>query len=151
MSSSTLSPAVLLFRALVMTSVGAGLLGGPLDLWMPQLIPESIRAAFAELPQPTVEYAVSVSLLNFFILGINLAAAAGLFMFKPWARGFAVLVTVLTLLVYPLYGAQVRSTWSSLLLDASTTLWGAALAISYVSSLSYRFSFEHVERPDDLG
>jgi hypothetical protein len=136
---------------LVVTGVAAGLLGGPLDLWVPQLIPESIRAAFAGLPQPDVEYAVSVSLLSFFILGINLAAAAGLFMFKPWARGFAVLVTVLNLLVYPLYGVQVRSSWSSLLLDTSTTLWGAVLAMSYVSSLSHRFTFEHAERPDDLG
>jgi hypothetical protein len=146
-----MSPAVLLFRALVLASVAAGWLGGPLDLWLPHLIPQSIRAAFAELPQPDVEYAVSMSLLGFFILGINLAAAAGLFMFKPWARGFAVLVTVLNLLVYPLYGLQVRSSWSSLLLDISTTLWGAVLAISYVSSLSYRFTFEHAERPDDLG
>lgn len=146
-----MSPAVVLFRALVLTSLAAGLLGGTLDRWVPELIPESIREAFDGLPQPTVEYAVSVGLLNFFILGINLTAAAGLFMFKPWARGFAVLVTLLTLLIYPLYGLQVHSSWASLLLDASTTLWGVALAISYVSSLSHRFSFEHAERSDDLG
>jgi len=147
---SALSPSVLLFRTLILASVASGMLGGALDLLKPGLLPEPVVRALRELPQPAVEFAVSVNLLGFLGLVISLTAAAGLFMFKPWARGFALAITIANLLFYPLYGAQTRSSWSLLLLDVSSTLWGAVVAMSYVSSLGRRFAFEYHERSDGL-
>jgi hypothetical protein len=109
-----------------------------------------VLRAISELPKPQVEVAVSVQLLSFLAFGCTLAAIFGLYLFKPWSRGFAVTVTLLSLVFYPLQGAEVKSGWSWLLLDLSSTLWGAVLAMSYVSSLSHRFSFEYAERSDDL-
>lgn len=147
---STLSPSVLLFRMLILGSVASGFMGGALDVLKPELLPESLARVLRELPQADVEFAVSVNLLGFLGLVITMTAAAGLFMFKPWARGFALAITIVNLLFYPLYGAQARSSWSLLLLDVSSTLWGAMLAMSYVSSLSWRFAFDYHERSDEL-
>ncbi len=142
-----MSSSVLLFRGLIIASVVTALMSSAVD---PDLVPASLLRAFNELPTPQAEVAVSLSLLTFIGLGCTLAATAGLFMFKPWSRGFAVIISLLSLVFYPMYGVQVKSGWSLLLLDVSSTLWGAVLAISYVSSLSHRFAFDYVERPDDL-
>ena len=144
-----MSPSVLLFRVLILASVGTGVLGGALELLIPELVPESVVRVLRDLPQAEVEVAVSVTLLSFLGFVIALTAAAGLFMFKPWARGFALGITVANLMFYPLYGVQARSSWSLLLLDVSTTLWGAVLATSYVSSLASRFTFDYYERSED--
>jgi hypothetical protein len=141
---------VVLFRGLIIASVLTGFLSGALDQRFPELLPMTLLRAFNELPKPQIEFVVSVSLLGFFALVCTLAAVVGLYLFKPWARGFALAVTLLTMVFYPLGGVEVKSGWSLLLLDVSSTLWGAVLAISYVSSLSRRFAFDHVERPDDL-
>jgi hypothetical protein len=146
-----MSSSVLLFRALIIASVLSGLMSGVLDQRFPELVPVTVLRAISELPKPQVEVAVSVQLLSFLAFGCTLAAIAGLYMFKPWARGFALAVTLLSLVFYPLQGAEVKSGWALLLLDVSSALWGAVLAISYVSSLSHRFAFDYVERPDDLG
>jgi len=145
-----MSSSVLLFRGLVIISVLTGFLSGVLDERFPELLPTSLLRAFNELPKPPIEFAVSVSLLGFLGLGCSLASIVGLYLFKPWARGFALAMTLLTMAFYPLYGVEVKSGWSLLLLDVSSTLWGAVLAMSYVSSLSHRFAFDYGERSDEL-
>jgi len=132
---SRLSPSVLMFRLLIIGSVITGVLSSALD------------------PQPQAELVVSLDLLGFAgLVGlvISLTATAGLFMFKPWARGLALTITIASLLFYPLYGVQPRSSLAMLLVNASSTLWGAVLAMSYVSSLSHRFAFDYDERSDEL-
>jgi hypothetical protein len=129
---SVLSPSILLFRLLIIASVATGVLGGALD------------------PPPQTGAAASVNLLGFVGFVISLTATAGLFMFKAWARGLALTITFANLLFYPLSGDQPHSSWSLLLLDVSSTLWGAVLAMSYVSSLSSRFKFDYEERSGNL-
>jgi hypothetical protein len=145
-----MSPSVLLFRVLLVASVATGILGSALDVLIPELQPEPFAQVLRDLPPADIEAAVSINLLSFLAFAISLTAAVGLFMFKPWARGFALAITVANLLFSPLYGVQVRSSWSLLLLDMSTTLWGAVLATSYVSSLARHFEFDYFERTDDL-
>ncbi len=128
-------PSVLMFRLLIIGSVITGVLSSALD------------------PQPQAELVVSLDLLGFAgLVGlvISLTATAGLFMFKPWARGLALAITIANLLFYPAYWDQPHSSWSLLLVDVSSTLWGAVLAISYVSSLSRRFTFDYEEHSDDF-
>ena len=132
---SRLSPSVLMFRLLIIGSVITGVLSSALD------------------PQPQAELVVSLDLLGFAgLVGlvISLTATAGLFMFKPWARGLALTITIANLLFYPAYWNQPHSSWSLLLVDVSSTLWGAVLAISYVSSLSRRFRFDYDWHSDDF-
>ena len=140
-----MSASVLLFRGLIIASVLTGFLSGMIDSRFPELVPPVLTRALSELPKPAVEYAVSLGLLGFLGLGCMLAAITGLYLFKPWARGFALVMTLLSMVFYPLYGAEVKSGWSLLLLDVSSTLWGAVLAVSYVSSISRRFAFDHDE------
>jgi hypothetical protein len=121
-----------MFRLLIIGSVATSVLGGALD------------------SQREVELAGSLYLIGFVGLAITLTATVGLFMFKPWARGFALTITIASLLFYPLYGVQPRSSLAMLLVNLSSTLWGAVLAMSYVSSLSRRFTFDYDERSDEF-
>jgi hypothetical protein len=124
-----------MFRLLIIGSVVTGVLSSALD------------------PQPQAALVVSLDLLGFAgLVGlvISFTATAGLFMFKPWARGLALTITIANLLFYPAYWDQPHSSWSLLLVDVSSTLWGAVLAMSYVSSLSRRFALDYEEQSDEL-
>ena len=131
--------AVTLFRALLLASVVTGLAGSFVDLVFPSLIPESLSVAFDALPETPAPAVFGASVLVLVTFGGTVAAIVGLYHFQSWARPLALVMTLLSLLFFPLLGASIASGWSSLLLDVSTTLWGAVLAMSYVSSLSERF------------
>lgn len=130
---------VTLFRTLLLASVVTGLAGSFIDLVFPSLIPESLSAAFDALPETPAPAVFGASVLVLVTFGGTVAAIVGLYHFQPWSRPLAVVMSLLSLLFFPLLGASIASGWSSLLLEISTTLWGAVLAMSYVSSLSERF------------
>jgi hypothetical protein len=134
------SPAsVKLFRGLILASVLTGFIGGLIDMIIPGLIPEPLAKAIDSLPDTPLPAIVGAGALVVITFGGTVAAIVGLYFFQPWSRTLAVSMTLLTLLFYPLLGVSVQSGWASLLLEISTTLWGAVIAISYVSSLSARF------------
>jgi hypothetical protein len=130
---------IALFRALIVASVVIGLIGSFIDVVFPGLIPEPVSQAFESLPDSSTPALVVASALVVVTFGGTIAAIIGLYFFQPWSRTLAVAMTVLSLLFYPLLGVSVESGWAALLLELSTTLWGAVLAMSYVSSLSTRF------------
>ena len=68
-----------------------------------------------------------------------LVGLVGLFRFKSWARTLSLYSTLASFLVYPLLGASLSSGLESTLFEASTTVWGAILALSYFSAVSSRF------------
>jgi hypothetical protein len=131
--------AVTLFRALLLASVATGLAGSFIDLVFPSLIPESLSAAFDALPETPAPAVFGASVLVLLTFGGTVAAIVGLYHFQSWSRPLALVMSLLSLLFFPLLGASIASGWSSLLLEISATLWGAVLAMSYVSSLSQRF------------
>lgn len=137
--------AVTLFRALLLASIVTGLAGSFIDLVFPSLIPQSLSAAFDALPETPAPAVFGASVLVVVTFGGTVAAMVGLYHFQAWSRPLALVMTVLSLLFFPLLGASIASGWSSLLLEVSTTLWGAVLAMSYVSSLSGRFQ-SHISR-----
>jgi hypothetical protein len=49
-------------------------------------------------------------------------------------------MTALGLLFHPLLGPSMQSGWAQLLLEVSSLLWGAVVAMSFVSSVSARFA-----------
>lgn len=133
-----MSSSIKLFRGLLLASIVTGLVGSMIDAQF-ALIPPTLLKAFKELPpQPDATLLLS-SLLVLITFGGIVGAIVGLFQFRPWSRGLAVSMTLLQLLFYPLGGVWIQSGWASLLIDLSSTLWGAVIAISYVSSLSALF------------
>lgn len=130
---------VKLFRSLLLGSVITGLAGSFIDIVFPGLIPASLAEAFEALPDTPMPALVGASVLVLVTFGGTVAAIVGLYHFQPWSRPLALVMTGLTLLFYPLLGASVESGWAAMLLEISTTLWGAILAMSYLSSLSSRF------------
>ncbi len=137
---SASSSSITLFRGLLLTSVGTALVGSMIDQQFPSLIPGSLTQAFKELPKPSDTVLMLSGLLTLITFGGIIGAIIGLYQFKPWSRELAVVMTLLQLLFYPLGGVWMQSGWTAMLLDLSSTLWGAALAISYVSSLSRLFA-----------
>ncbi len=139
-------PSVVVFRALLVVSVAAGLIGGLIDNVFPSLLPESLAQAIEGLPPPPTLALFGASALFLVTFGGMVTAVLGLYFFQPWARQLAVWMTVLGLLFHPLLGPSIQSGWAQLLLEASSVLWGVVLAMSFVSSLSSRFAAR--ERPD---
>ena len=135
-----MSASVALFRGLLLASVGTGLLGSLIDQQFSGLIPASLLKAFKELPAPPDAVVLLSSVLVLITFGGIVASIIGLYQFRPWSRVVAVTMTLLQLLFYPLGGVWLQSGWAALLLDLSSTLWGAVLAVSYVSSLSRLFT-----------
>jgi hypothetical protein len=130
---------VVLFRALLIASLATGFVGAFLDMVFPGLVPESIAHAFEALPPPPSLALFGAGALVLVTFGGSVAAAIGLYFFQPWARPLAVWMTALGLLFHPLLGVSMQSGWAQLLLDLSSVLWGAVLAMSFVSSVSGRF------------
>jgi hypothetical protein len=131
---------VVLFRAVLLTSVFTGFVGGFLDNVFPSLIPASMAQAFEALPSPPPPALFGAMTLFLVTFGGMIAAVLGLYFFQPWARQLAVWMTALGLLFHPLLGVSMRSGWAQLLLEVSSVLWGSVLAMSFVSSLSSRFA-----------
>ena len=131
--------AVTFFRAMLLGSVVTGLAGSFVDVVFPSLVPQSLSAAFDALPETPPSAVFGASVLILVTFGGTVAAIVGLYHFQSWSRPLALTMSLLSLLFFPLLGASIASGWSSLLLEISTTLWGAVLAMSYVSSLSERF------------
>jgi hypothetical protein len=135
-----MSSSVALFRGLLIASIATGLLGSLIDQQFSSLIPATLLKAFKELPAPPDTVVVLSSALVLITFGGIVGSVVGLYQFKPWSRGLAVAMTLLQLLFYPLGGVWLQSGWAAMLVDLSSTLWGAVLAISYVSSLSKLFT-----------
>ena len=79
-----------------------------------------------------------------------LVGLAGLFFFKGWARTLSLYSTLIGFAVYPFSGPQLYSALETSLYDASTTLWGAILALSYFSAVSDRFGANSSFKPKPL-
>jgi hypothetical protein len=117
------------------------MLGGGIDLVITSLVPEafsSVQAASdAEIPFWGLLFIVIIGLAATIS---TLAAYYGLFVFKPWAPRLAIIGTVLSLPLWPMFGVNISSGWSLALTEASNLLWGAAIATAHFSALKEKFS-----------
>jgi urea transporter len=134
-----MAASIVFFRAVILASVGLGLIGSFIDAIFPSLIPTPLQTAFDALPDTPTPALVGAGALVIVTFGGTIVAIAGLLSFQPWSRTLAVSMTALSLLFYPLLGVSMQSGWAQLFLDLSTTLWGVVLAMSYFSSLSTHF------------
>jgi len=95
---------------------------------------------------------------NIWLMGIVLGGLVitwlvgfvGLFFFKRWARSLSLYSTLAGFLIYPFIGAPLSSGLEAALLEASTTIWGAILALSYFSAIDDRFGDNSSHKPTPL-
>jgi len=133
-----MSPSIL--RPMLVASFILALIGGGVDLVITSLIPEPlIQAQAANDADASLLTLVFIVLVGLVAAVCALAAYYGLFMFKPWAPRTAVIGTLLSLFLWPAFGANVYSGWSFVLIELSNLIWGATIVAVYLSPLKEQF------------
>ena len=99
-----------------------------------------LAVAYENEPEPWlmrnvwIGAAVLLPMLFAWIVGL-----VGLFFFKSWARALSLAITLLGLVLTVGLGPSLSSGLEASLLEASSILWGAILALAYFSPVSARF------------
>ncbi|CAD6872466.1 hypothetical protein [Methylomonas fluvii] len=139
------------FRYTLLTYMVLAILGGVFDFVFPFFIPESLRNA-QEASDANLSLIVLICLaILILVLLVSLAVViVGLYLFRPWARRLAVVITVLALFVWPLLGINVASGWSLVLTDLAGTLWGAILALIFFSPLKECFDTTQISTKHEI-
>lgn len=125
------------FRAMMLGSLALGVTAILLDTMSPNLLPQELRLVDAALMKNIPDSVLIIGLL-YAIVGI--IAFIGLFLFKPWARTLNVALVPVALAFWPLAGYTVSSGWAQALDYIALILWGAVLAVAYLTPLSERFT-----------
>ena len=130
-----------IFRLFVVLSVTFGLAGVGVDFLFTGLLSPGLASALESEPSlgvvdehPFIALAILVPWLIAAFAGV-----VGIFLFKHWGRTLSLYSTTVGFFIAPFLGPVAGSGLSSALDEASITLWGAALAMSYFSSISERF------------
>lgn len=138
----TISPT--LFRALLLASLLIGLASVAVDWLCPALLPLEWQLLSEEAPLPWMPederwWWLWALALGACVLALTVATVAMCF-FKPWARRLCLWGTALGVPVVVWLGPSMYSGLSGALLDLSSMLWGAVLALAYFSPLAQRFA-----------
>ena len=129
------------FRILVALSFCVGLLGGLIDLVIPQLVSNAFRQAQEALDENLSIYrlvlSAVISIPGFLLI---LISTYGLYRFRYWAPRIGLVGTAITLLAWPTLGSWVQSGIAVSLSFAASYAWGGALLISFVPPYKSWFS-----------
>lgn len=130
-----------IFRSVILGSICLAILGEFLDFFVPGTLPPALEDAYAAYSVQDVEQSLALVLgvLALLMAMAGIALTLGLLLLKPWSRSLALGVTILSCALYPLFGLTLYSGWAFLLVQASTLLWGMALAMAYFSDLKVHF------------
>jgi len=134
-----------MFRLFVVLSVILGLAGACVDSFFTNLVSSSLVKALESEPSLGVvdEHPfISLAILLPWLVAA-LAGVVGIFLFKRWGRTLSLYSTVFGFFITPFLGSFAGSGLSSGLDEASFTLWGVALAMSYFSPVSERFEIKN--------
>ena len=131
------------FRALVLVSVLIGLASAAVDWLWPALLPLEWQRLWDEAPPPWMPENETLWIVIGVVLGAYVlalpVATVGMCLFKPWGRSLSLWGTVLAAPVMVWLGPTMASGLASAMLELSSMLWGAALALAYFSPLAARF------------
>jgi ABC-type multidrug transport system fused ATPase/permease subunit len=130
-----------LFRIFLLASIVFGVVGAAIDLILPSLIPEPLRAAQESIDAETSNTFVFVAAgCGLALLAALAASYVGLYRFRNWGRVWAVCITLVAVVATPFLGAWSQSGVSVALTEVATTLWGAVLAAAYFSPVASEFA-----------
>ncbi|TAG03242.1 MAG: hypothetical protein EAZ30_10300 [Betaproteobacteria bacterium] len=128
------------FRSIAWLHLALAVLGAG-AAFLPNGLSPELAAAFDHEPVPSLfGYEWALYAIALFFIALFLAGFVGLLMFKPWGRTLSLCMTVVLLLVYPLFGPTLMTGLESALLEAAALTWGAVLALAYYSEVSVKFS-----------
>ena len=120
------------FRTLLFLSLAVSIASIAVDFLLPSLIPEQLRVAQeaedADLSNTALFATIGIGLAMFVVV---VATYVGLYRFAAWGRSLALWFTVAALAATPFLGAWVQSGLGVALMELSSTLWGALLAVAY--------------------
>jgi hypothetical protein len=128
------------YRLLLIAFVVLGIAGGALDLVFPALLPEEFQVA-----QKFQDDSLSTGRTFIFtIVGVctlvfGVASIYGLYQFRPWAPRWALVATVLAVLLWPFGGAYAQSGAAMGLNFLASYLWGAVVVLAHVPPLNAMF------------
>jgi hypothetical protein len=128
------------YRLLLIAFLVVGVAGGALDLVFPALLPEEFQVA-----QQHHDDGLSTGRTFIFTIAglctllFGIVSTYGLYQVRPWAPRFALVTTVLAVLVWPLGGAFAQSGAAMGLDFLASYLWGAAVVLAHVPPLNSMF------------
>ncbi|WP_411885566.1 hypothetical protein [Polaromonas sp. YR568] len=129
------------FRLMLLASLVCVLIGASIDSVFPSAIPEVLaKARDAYEVQFYEAMGSGVILAGVLIFVVSGVAFAGLFFFRSWGRPLAIAGTALLLGMGFFAGVGVQSERSMFFGELGSLLWGAVLAISYLSPVKEKFA-----------
>jgi hypothetical protein len=142
---SLMKPTPYFFRVLILLSLFCRLVGICIFIFVPQMVPETLRVAdeailkahfdLMSTPRLILE---GIAVLGFAVASI--AALIGMFRFKSWARPLNVVLVLALFVVWPFFEYDLSSGLEQAFGDVANILWGAVIAMAYFSPLSELFA-----------
>ena len=127
------------FRLFVVLSFLLPVVAMGIDALFPTLISRGLTEAVQAEPIPPFLESWWFIVVTVVLVAAALAGSIGMLLFKRWARSLSLWSTVFVLAYLPFIGSIVESGLAASLYEASSMLWGAALAAAYFSTLRQRF------------
>jgi hypothetical protein len=127
------------FRLFVVLSFLLPLVAIGIDAMFPSLVSPSLTEAVRAEPASLFLESGWFTAVNVVLVAAALAGSVGMLLFKHWARSLSLWSTAFLLVYLPFVGSIVESGLAASLYEASSMLWGAALAAAYFSTLRQRF------------
>jgi hypothetical protein len=129
------------FRFLLIASLVTGLIGSFLDIVFPSLVPEALSQAQANYDADySVPMLILIAVGTLVMLIGGITSAVGLYLFKPWAPRFSIILTVGAIVYMPVFGGVTNSGLSFTVIELSNILWGVLLTVAYVTPIKERFA-----------
>jgi len=135
----------------ILALYGVLLVAGIVASFVPGGYSQALADAYASEPEP------KLSQNTWLLVGIVvpmlaavLAGYIGMFFFKRWARSLSLLTTLAGIVLILFVGPTLSSAVEDTLFEASSLLWGGALALAYFSPVSVRFGANNSFKPKPL-
>lgn len=128
-----------IFRVIVVVAVLSALFSVFLSLAGERLLPVELQYYLQRAAAQEAERGMAILALGIPILVVSVVVAVGLFLFWPWSRPLALIVTVASVVFTPVAGPIVESGWVGMFSELSSLLWGAVLASAYWSPIKDHF------------
>jgi hypothetical protein len=101
----------------------------------------ALKLAYETEPNPWMDEHPWLMLALFIpYLTVIVAGMVGMVRFRSWGRSVSFWSTVVGFSLYPFLGADLSSSWGMAFGQAGEMLWGALLALAYLSPLSREFT-----------